>query len=144
MNSDLAIGLHIVGFLSSRDGDPLTSEVLAATYGTSPVVIRRVLSKLSQAGLVETRRGSGGGSVLARKPSKINLRQVFEAVCETSELLRRHPGTESGVAEVLAGYINDLYAEAEEALMRKLQKVTVKQMDDVVKPLICAQMRPGN
>lgn len=140
MNSNLAVGLHIVGFLTARRGEPLTSETLAETYGTSPVVVRRVLSKLNQAGLVETRRGTGGGSVLARKPSQINLRQVFEAVSENQELLRRHPGDESGVAKVLAGYINGLYSEAEEALMKKLEKVTVAQMDAVVKPKICAQL----
>ncbi|MEM1070100.1 MAG: Rrf2 family transcriptional regulator [Planctomycetota bacterium] len=137
MNSDFVIGLHIVGFLTARGGEPLTSETLAETYGTNPVVIRRVLSKLKHAGLVETRRGVGGGSVLARSPSKMNLRQVYEAVSETPELLRRHPGEESGVADVLSEYINDLCADAEEALMRKLAAVTVKQMDATVKPQIC-------
>lgn len=139
MNSDLTIGLHIMGFLTARQGQPLTSETLAETYGTSPVVIRRVLSRLKQAGLVQTRRGTGGGSVLAREPSQINLRQVYEAVSENPELLRRHPGDESGVAQVLADYINDIYDEAEEALMQRLASVTVEQMDAVVKPRICAK-----
>ena len=139
MNSDLAIGLHIVGFLTARRGEPLTSKTLAETYGTSPVVVRRVLSKLCQAGLIESRRGLGGGSVLAVHPSKINLRQVFEAVAEDTQLLRRHPGEESGVAKVLAEYINEMYAEAEEALMQRLESVTVEQMDSVVKPRICGR-----
>ncbi len=141
MNSDLAIGLHIVGFLTARGGEPLTSETLAETYGTSPVVVRRLLSKLSQAGLVETRRGVGGGSVLAREPSKINLRQIYNAVSENSQLLGRHPGDESGVAQVLADYINDLYAQAEESLMKKLESVSVEQMDSVVRKQICGQLK---
>lgn len=140
MNSELAIGLHIVGFLTARQSEPLTSNVLAETYRTSPVVIRRVLSKLVRAGLVETRRGSGGGSVLAKKPSKINLRQVYEAVSENTEVLRRHPGAES-VSEVLAEYINDICSEAEEAMLRSLEAVTVEQMDSVVKPRICALLQ---
>ena len=137
MNSDLTIALHVVGFLTARDGEPLTSEVLAKTYGTSPVVVRRVLSKLVDAGLIESRRGSNGGSVLARPPSKINLRQVFEAVAANKEILRRHPGDNSGVSQVLANYINNIYDDAEEALMKKLEAVTVKQMDATVKPQIC-------
>ncbi|MEO1616685.1 MAG: Rrf2 family transcriptional regulator [Planctomycetota bacterium] len=137
MNSDLAIGLHIVGFLCARRGEPLTSQELAETYGTSPVVVRRVLSKLSQAELIETRRGIGGGSVLARKPTEINLRQVYEAVSDNPELLRRHPGDDSGVAKVLSGYINELYSQAEEAFLRELESVTVSQMDAVVRPRIC-------
>ena len=141
MNSDLAVGLHIMGFLCARNGEPLTSEVLAETYGTSPIVVRRVLSKLNQASLIETRRGVGGGSVLARKPSDINLRQVYDAVSENPELLRRHPGTESGVANVLSEYINELYGAAEEAFLQKLESVTVSQMDAVVRPKICKKTK---
>lgn len=137
MNSELTIALHIVGFLTAKEGEPLTSEILAKTYGTSPVVVRRVLSKLVKAGLVESRRGSNGGSVLARKPSTINIRQVFDAIAEVQEILRRHPGDESGVSQVLADFINDIFDEAEEALMQKLEAVTVKQMNAAVKPRIC-------
>lgn len=137
MNSDLAIGLHIVGFLAALSGKPITSEILAETYGTSPVVVRRVLARLTRAGLVETRRGLGGGSVLAQNPAEVNLRQVYEAVTGTSQILRRHPGDESGVAKILANYINDLYSEAEEALMRRLESVTIEEMTASVKPSIC-------
>ncbi|MEO0513772.1 MAG: Rrf2 family transcriptional regulator [Planctomycetota bacterium] len=138
MNSDFAIGLHIVGFLTARQGQPLTSDVLARTYGTSPVVVRRVLSRLQHAGLVETRRGSGGGSVLAQEPSAINLRAVYQAVNENPQFLRRHPGEEGGVAQVMGTYINELCHKAEQALLEQLESVTVQQMDAAVRPRIIA------
>lgn len=144
MNSDLAIGLHIVGFLTALGGEPITSEKLAATYGTSPVVVRRILARLTKAGLVETRRGIGGGSVLGMDPAEVNLRQVYEAVADQQEILRRHPGDESGVAKVLASYINGLYTEAEEALMRKLESVTINEMNAAVKPSICKLLSKKN
>ncbi|MEM8709693.1 MAG: Rrf2 family transcriptional regulator [Planctomycetota bacterium] len=133
MNSQLTIAFHIVGFLTSRRGDPLTSEVLAQTYGTSAVVLRRVLAKLQRAGLVETRRGVGGGSVLARDPEKMNLREVYEAVTEEADLLPRHPGAnQAGVAPIVADYVNELYEEAELALLGRLEQVSVAQMDQVL------------
>lgn len=138
VNSDLAIGLHIVGFLTSRQGEPLTSELLADTYGTNPVVIRRVLTKLQRAGLIATRRGIGGGSTLAREPSAINLRQVYEAVTDNAQLLRRHPGHDSGVAQILGSYINELCSEAEAALLERLESVTAEQLDAEVRPRIIA------
>lgn len=141
MSSELAVGLHIVGFLTARRGEPITSETLAETYGTSPVVIRRVLSKLSKAGLVETRRGVGGGSVLAQDSAACTLRDVYEAVVEDQPLLRRPPRDGSGVAKVLADYINDLYGEAEEALLSRLGSVTVEEMDATVRPRICRVLR---
>lgn len=148
MNSQLTIALHIVGFLASRDGGPLTSERLARTYGTSPVVLRRVLAKLQRAGLVETQRGVGGGAVLARGPGEINLREVFEAVVSRPELMPRHPGDgEGGVAPVLGAYINELYGDAERALLAKLESVTVANMDRTVRRRIydaleCASVVP--
>ncbi|MEM6798707.1 MAG: Rrf2 family transcriptional regulator [Planctomycetota bacterium] len=141
MNSDFTVGLHVVGYLTARGGEPVTSETLAETYGTNPVVVRRVLSKLSRAGLVETRRGVGGGSVLAGDASAFTLRDVYQAVTEDQELLRRHPGDESGVAKVMADYINALYDDAEEALLKRLESVTIKQMDAAIRPRACRAIR---
>ena len=101
MNSRVTIALHIVGFLASRDGEPLTSERLARTYGTSPVVLRRVLAQLQHAGLVRTQRGKGGGAVLARDAEDISLKEVFEAVSQDLELIPRHPGDGEGGARSL-------------------------------------------
>lgn len=134
LNSQLTIALHILGLLASRRGEPLTSEVLAQTYGTSPVVLRRVLAKLQRAGLVETRRGVGGGSVLARPADEIDLREAYEAITDNSELLRRHPSDCSGVvAPILANFVNELYEDAEGALLARLKDVTVAKMDRVVR-----------
>ncbi|MFK8025543.1 MAG: Rrf2 family transcriptional regulator, partial [Ilumatobacter sp.] len=97
VNSQLPIALHILGFLTSRNGEPLTSEVMASTYGTSPVVLRRVLAKLQRAGLVETRRGASGGSLLARDPRTITLRDAYEAVSIDPQILPRHPECEGRI-----------------------------------------------
>ncbi|MEL6343154.1 MAG: Rrf2 family transcriptional regulator [Myxococcota bacterium] len=131
MNSQLTIAAHILGVLAHRDGKPVTSDALAQTFGTNPVVIRRVLSQLKQAGLIDSRRGQGGGSVLARAPKDINLRHAYEAITAADDtLFRRHPGRcAHGVAPIIAGYINDLYADAEQAFLRRLEAVTVAEMN---------------
>ena len=137
MNNQLPIALHIVGFLASADGMPLTSETMARVYGTSPVLLRRVLSKLRQAGLIHTQRGVNGGSLLAKAPSEINLREVYEVIQEQKPVLHEYSTECSGaVAPVLGNYLNELFAEAEEALLAKLESVTVAQMDRVVRKRI--------
>ncbi|MEL6330099.1 MAG: Rrf2 family transcriptional regulator [Planctomycetota bacterium] len=144
MTSDFAIALHILGFLASRRGEPLTSEEMARTYGTSPVIVRRVLGKLRRAGLVESRRGSGGGSVLARSPGAINLRQAYEAVSPEPRVLPRHPSRCNEVVPVVVSqFINDTCAEAERALLRSLEDVTVERMDRTVRSRIRRAMTPG-
>ena len=145
MNSQLPIALHIMGFLAFSRGDALTSEVLAATYGTSPVVLRRVLAKLKRAGLVQSRRGVGGGSVLARPADAVTLREVYEAITDDAKLMP--PFSESccgSVAPVLGGYVNELFAEAEQALLAKLQAVTVAEMDRDVRQRILKARHVGH
>ncbi|MEO0475174.1 MAG: Rrf2 family transcriptional regulator [Planctomycetota bacterium] len=150
MNSDFAIALHIVGFLTARSGQPLTSEVLARSYGTSPVVVRRILIRLQAAGIVRTQRGVGGGTVLAQPPDAINLRQVYHAIYDEPNLLRRHPGTraktgrrtkpDAVIAGVLGDYINSLCDHAELAMLRELEAITARQLDAEVRPRICEKL----
>jgi Rrf2 family protein len=137
MNAHFTIALHILGFLAAKKGAPLTSDILAKTYGTSPVVLRRVLSKLHSAGLVQTQRGAGGGSILARDPSQITLRQAYDAVKQGADILNRHPANCEGLmAPVLACYVNDLLAEAEQAMVATLDQITVAQMDIDVRTVL--------
>lgn len=137
MNGNFTIALHILGFLASRKGEPLTSEVLASSYGTSPVVVRRELAKLQRAGLVHTQRGAGGGSTLARAPELINLKQAYEAVSEDTAVLARYPEDCSGlIAPILGRYVNDLLVDAERAMLATLERVTVANMDRDVRTTI--------
>ena len=145
MNNQLPIALHIVGFLASAKGKPLTSERMAEVYGTSPVVLRRVLGRLQHAGIVASRRGAQGGSVLARPARDINLREVLNAVRQDKPVLPRYTTRCSGqVAPVLGDYLNALFADAEEALLLKLEAVTVAQMDRTVRRRILRAVRAAN
>jgi Rrf2 family protein len=124
--------------LTARDGAPLSSDVLAKSYGTNPVVVRRLLSQLQEAGLVASQRGVGGGSLLAQPAQDISLRQVYEAVSEDTKILPRHRGSEGPVAGVLGAYIDRLWITAEEALLAQLEQVSIAAMDAEVRPEICA------
>lgn len=141
MNIDFSIGLHIVGFLASREGEPVSSTVMAKSFGTSPVVLRRVLSRLNQAELVTTKRGVNGGSVLARDAANINLLQVYDAANENRNLFARHPEGEGAVSRVLGSYINQFYEDAENAMLSHLQATSVADMDALVRPKIMAAFK---
>jgi len=131
VNQQLALALHILGGLACRPGVAVTSDELAASFGTSPIVLRRVLSRLRKAGLVTTRRGPGGGSMLARDASTIRLREAFDALEESKQILRRHPASD-GIGGVIGAYINEIYDDAEQALLNRLEATTVAQMNDVL------------
>ncbi|GAA3533640.1 FCD domain-containing protein [Nonomuraea rosea] len=71
------------------DGEQLPSEAeLAALLGVSTVTLREALMALRQQGLVETRRGRGGGSFVRtpREPPEIGARLRAFAVDELRDL----------------------------------------------------------
>lgn len=135
MNSRLTIAAHILGMLAWNAREchaSLTSDELAASIGTNPVVVRRVLAQLNAAGLVESRRGASGGSVLARDPRSINLRQAYEAVEGHAEpLLGRYANAVSNhcsIAPVIEAYLDEVLSDAEEQLKQRLAMVDVETM----------------
>ncbi len=147
MNSRLTVASHVLGliaYLERERGRGATSDELAESVGTNAVVIRRVLGQLKLAGLVDSRRGAGGGSVLARDPRDITLRAVYEAVQEHgSDLIGRHAngvGEDCPVAPVIAEYLDELYIDAEEALKRTLAQVTVDSMSKDVMTRVRSRM----
>jgi Rrf2 family protein len=79
-NTQFSIAVHALAGLAYRGGKETVSADLAGSVNTSPSFVRRVLAKLSKAGLVETRTGPAGSSRLARKAKDISLRDIYRAV----------------------------------------------------------------
>lgn len=79
-----AVAVHMLMILAAhKAGEPsqaMTSAEMAKSVNANPVVLRRVISTLAQAGLVGTRPGAHGGVWLARKPHEIALDGVRQAV----------------------------------------------------------------
>ncbi len=82
-NSRLSLALHT---LSHMAGDPdrvRTSSDIADHAGTNPVVVRRVLGRLREAGLLTSEKGHAGGWKLAKSPQSITLADVYRALDES-------------------------------------------------------------
>lgn len=148
MNSRLTVAAHVLGliaYLEREERRGATSDELAESVGTNAVVIRRVLLQLKAAGLIDSRRGAGGGSVLGRDPRQITLRAVYEAVQDDGcGLIGRHAGAlgeHCPVAPVMASYLDELYTDAEEALKATLANVTVDSMSREVMARVRACQR---
>src|SRR3546814_12196052 len=59
---------------------PMTSEQLAKAMQTHPVVIRRILGGLRDAGFVHSEKGHGGGWTIAKLLADITMRDVYDAI----------------------------------------------------------------
>ena len=79
-NFQFSVAVHIVAGLGRQYGEAVTSGKIAGSVNTSPSFVRRVLARLSRAGLVKTATGKAGACWLARNPKDITLLDVYRAV----------------------------------------------------------------
>ncbi|ULJ75839.1 Rrf2 family transcriptional regulator [Rhizobium gallicum] len=122
-----AVAVHTLTALAVSDGAPLRSEDIAYSVNTSPVVIRGLLSRLSDAGLTRSQLGAGGGALLARPTEKIRLLDVYEAV-EDTELFSLHrtpPCENCAVGGNILEAMQPTLTRARKALEDELANVTI-------------------
>jgi Rrf2 family protein len=73
------VAAHIMAALAYKYGEEISSGTLAESVNADPTFVRKALSKLSKAGLVVTKRGKSGASVLGRSPQQITLLDIYRA-----------------------------------------------------------------
>ncbi len=66
--------------LKDQDGAPTSVRDIAERTGLPQPYLEQILLALKGAGLVRSRRGVGGGYVLARTPDEISLADIVSAV----------------------------------------------------------------
>jgi Rrf2 family protein len=133
-SSRFAVAVHLLTLVAlacdEAEGDCLSSERMAESVGTNPVVVRRVLGFLREAGLVESHSGPGGGWRLTRPPETMTLLDVYRALEDEPILATRQAPPHSGcpVGPQLRGVLAPVFRAAEAALERELAEVTVEEV----------------
>jgi Rrf2 family protein len=130
VSSKLAVALHIVTALGYSEGVLVTSDRLAESVKTNPVVIRRILSELAQAGIVEARRGKSGGATLARAASSIRLIEVYRAVEAVASFCSpaKQGDPSCAVASCMPALIKELIQDVDHAIEERLGSYTVADL----------------
>jgi Rrf2 family protein len=125
-NQQFAVSVHILTLLSVLFDQLLTSQQIAESVNTNPVVIRRVMGQLRKRGLVESRPGVSGGWKLSRAPGEIQLCSVYEALSQDPLLgMHPHPNTDCPVGARIQPALEKVFVQAEAALHQALSGFTV-------------------
>lgn len=91
MSSRVAVAVHVLALLTWRRGEAVSSQQIARSVNTNPVVVRRIIGALRNAGLVSVQAGAAGGAQLARGPEEITVLDVYHAVEAAEGLFSLHP-----------------------------------------------------
>lgn len=131
-SSRFAVAVHTLAYIAVRKSASLaiTSEMIARSVNTHPVVIRRILGALRAAHLVRSQPGTGGGWTLAKKASAITLCQIYHAV-ENEPLFALHyraPNARCEVARNMVGILGGHFDEAARAMEGRLERISLAQV----------------
>jgi DNA-binding IscR family transcriptional regulator len=130
-DSRLSGVLHVLLHMAEMPG-PATSETLARAMSTNPVVVRRLMAGLREAGFVASAKGHGGGWVLSCPLETITLRDIHEAVGAPALLAvgHRSEAPDCLVEQAVNSALQGAYQQAETLLLARLGEVTLAQLSD--------------
>ena len=109
---------------------PVTSDVLAEILRTNPVVIRRIMAGLRDAGFVRSEKGHGGGWTIARDLKSVTLRHVFDALGAPDLFAMRNRTEAPGclVEQAVNSVLDSVYQDAESLLLDRFGATTLAEL----------------
>ena len=129
-----SIAVHILTLLEWLSNETASSEQMAGSIGVNPVIVRRTMVKLREAGLVSTRQGVAGAA-LAKPLKDISMLDVLKSV-ETEEgifSVHQNPNPNCPIGANIQTALEEVYNTAQKAMERELEKVTLdKFVEDIL------------
>ena len=143
ITSRFTIALHIFACLYAFPEEKITSDFLAGSIRTNPVIIRRILSQMKNAGLITVARGTGGITV-ARPPEAICFLDVYRAIepVEKGELFHFHesPNPDCPVGRNIHVLLDEKLEAAQKAMEDKLREYTLADLRDGLEEILSGEM----
>ena len=132
ITSKFTAAVHILTCIDIFGGQMrVTSDVLSGSTGVNAVIVRNVLGQLRNAGIVETRQGSGGAH-LAKALDEITLYDIYKAVdCVDDEGLfhfHENPNADCPVGRNIHKAMDSRLDAAQTALENELKSTTLAEV----------------
>ncbi|CAH2713444.1 Putative HTH-type transcriptional regulator YwnA [Neobacillus rhizosphaerae] len=131
-NSRFAVAIHILSLASFQPR--ATSDFIASSVNTNPVVIRRISSMLKKAGLLTSQAGVPGVN-LTKDPIDITLLEIYKAVQgkdETTFAMHEDPNPDCVVGRNIQATLENKFMCAQSAMENELARQT---LDDILHDL---------
>lgn len=132
INTKCSLAIHILLSIAMfSDKVKVTSEIIAESTGTNPVMIRNIFGSLKKAGMIRVRRGYSGVK-LAMYPSKITIFDIYTAV-DPSSLnnligIHNHPSSECPIGCKIHDVLEEPYSAIRESIKQSMSNYTLADL----------------
>lgn len=128
ISSRFTMAIHMFACIDTFSDTKMTSDFMAGSIGTNPVIIRKLLQQLKAAGLIEVLRGAGGVKI-TRPLSEITFLDIYKAVeCTPDEQLfhfHENPNQNCPVGKNIHKVLDSRLGEVQKAMEDKLAEMTL-------------------
>ncbi|WP_428067571.1 Rrf2 family transcriptional regulator [Chryseobacterium gambrini] len=134
-NTRFATAIHIMTLLTESPQDWLTSEWIAGSININPVIVRKELGVLREAGLITSRQGKEGGSQLAKSADSIRISEIYLVVKNTEVLGKKNnnPNPVCPVGKEINNHLKNLFSETDQLVLDFLGNKSLKQFSEQFK-----------
>ncbi|MBO5485213.1 MAG: Rrf2 family transcriptional regulator [Lachnospiraceae bacterium] len=144
ISSRFTVALHIFTAVDVfKDDYKVTSDFLAGSIGTNPVIIRKLLTQLKNAGLITVARGTGGIE-LTKELSEISFYDVYQAIepLEGGDLFRFHeaPNPQCPVGRNIHALLDGKLQNIQEAMESEMKKYTLQDLREGMQELLAEEV----
>lgn len=134
ISTRFSVAVHILTLIDMNKERSITSDTIAASVNTNPVVIRRIMSKLKKAGLIQSSPGISG-TYLLKNATEITLYDIYQAVEVTDNLFDIHktPNPNCEVGANIQETLDTVFIHAQQKMEADLKRTTLSQITADIK-----------
>lgn len=138
VDTRFSVSTQIMLTLAYHSDEMMNSDALAKILKTNPTFIRKLVSRLVEAGLVDSFRGKNGGIKIAKAPNQISLKDIYIASTNEKTLVSAH--TKPAVKNcVVSCAMDTIFCEIVGGIEASTQSyLSKKYLSDIIKKVCSA------
>ncbi|MGN0728182.1 Rrf2 family transcriptional regulator [Treponema sp.] len=139
ISSRFTLAVHIFACIEQfAKTSKVTSDFLAGSTNVNPVIIRKLLGQLKNAGLIDVARGTGG-TTISRPLEKITFLDIYRAVecVENEQLFHFHenPNPDCPVGKNIHHILDGKLERVQSAMEKELEAITLADVKSDLKKI---------
>ena len=133
-NLRLATIVHILVLADKFKDELITSDFIASSINVNPVVVRREIQILKDAGILGSKKGKEGGCFLIKDTNLVTFGDVYQIITKETDFIKKNQTNPAcPIGKQMNVALDQIIEEAENSLINKLKETTIKEFSNQFK-----------